>query len=247
VKETTGIEFDNYLTSCGSDGGLFNNGKFNMTSCTPTATCGSGNYYCNETSNTKSKTSIDYLSGQIATGYSEGYTPLDCRCPTSILSSWLGGYRINKFKVLGHLEMSCQGSCLGKWICSDIKTKAYMNTTCEIEQLTPCGYECKDGNCITQTGSSDTGQDTGLSGFYGLLFHPSKSQKMLMGFSGCVILGIFGLFLGKTFGEKRGSLLFMIMFGVGFSIFTYLNWIPGILIVIILFFSGIYVLAKVLM
>jgi hypothetical protein len=247
VKETTSIEYDNYLTSCDSDGGLFNNGKFNMTSCTPTATCGSGNYYCNETANTKSKTSLDYLSGQIATGYSEGYVPLDCRCPTSILSSWLGGYRINKFRVSGHLEMSCISSCTGNWICSSSKTKAYMNTSCEITNSTPCSYECKDGICITQSGSTDTGQTTGLGGFYSLIYHPSASQKMVMGFGGCILFGIFGLFLSKSFGDKKGSLLFLVMFGVGFSMFTYLGWIPAILIVMIIFFSGIYVLSKLLM
>jgi hypothetical protein len=248
VKETTSIEFDNYITSCETDGGLFNDGRFNLTSCSPTSSCGYGDYYCNETSRTKSKTSTSYLSSQVATGYSEGYVPLDCGCPVNILSSWLGlSKRVNKFRVSGHLEMSCQGSCVGNWICSDTKTKAYMNTSCELEQITPCDYMCDNGVCITQTGETDTGQITGLSGLYGLIYKPSPSQKMVMGFSGCIILGVLGLFLGKSFNESHKSLLFMIMFGVGFAIFTFIGFIPAILIVLIIFFSGVYVLSKVLM
>jgi hypothetical protein len=248
VKETTSIEFDNYITSCDTDGGLFNDGKFNLSSCVPSSSCGYGNYYCNETSRTKSKTYIDYLSGEVASGYSEGYVPTDCGCPINILSSWLGlTKRVNKFRVSGHLEMSCLGSCSGGWICSSSNVKAYMNTSCQLEQATTCSYMCQDGVCITQTGQTDTGETTGLSGFYGLIYNPSPSQKMVMGFTGCIIMGVVGLLFSKTFGERHGNLLFMLMFGVGFAIFTYLGWIPAILIIMIIFFSGIYVLSKVLM
>jgi hypothetical protein len=255
VKEKTRIEYlDGYgniinLDKCDSviDGNFFNTNKFNMTSCIGLS-CGSSDYYCNETYNSKSKVETD-LSGVI-TGYSEAYVPIECRCYyTNFII--LTGYKIAKYRVYGSLEMSCDNTCNGNWVCSSSTQKAYLNTSCQLTNITDCSYSCLNGVCINQQGI-ETNQTlfTGnslLNKLMSWIMKPTRTQKMVMGFGGCIFFGVIGLALGYRFDVKQQSgLLFMIMFGIGFAIFTFIGWIPIILIVLIIASIGVYMLTKFL-
>jgi hypothetical protein len=255
VKEKTRVEYlDGYgniinLDKCDSlvDGNFFNTNKFNMSSCI-NGNCGSGNYYCNETYNSKSKVETD-LSGVI-TGYSEAYVPIECRCYYSQFIILIG-YKIAKYRVYGSLEMSCDNTCNGNWVCSSSTQKAYMNTSCQLTSITDCSYMCLDGKCVTQSGI-ETNQ-TLLSGnslfnkIFSWIAKPTRTQKMVMGFGGCIFFGVIGLALSQRFNTKGISgLLFMIMFGIGFAVFTFIGWIPMILIVLIIASIGVYMLSKFL-
>jgi hypothetical protein len=105
--------------------------------------------------------------------------------------------------------------------------------------------------CINQQGI-ETNQTlfTGnslLNKLMSWIMKPTRTQKMVMGFGGCIFFGVIGLALSYRFDVKQQSgLLFMIMFGIGFAIFTFIGWIPIILIVLIIASIGVYMLTKFL-
>jgi hypothetical protein len=248
IKETARVEYDNYLTSCDSDGGVFNNGQFNITACVPLNNCGSSNRYCNETSITKVKTYSGEISGQVL-GYSQAFVPIDCSCPSSLLG-WEYSRKIKQFRVYGTLTFECDKSCRGEWICSSSKQKAYMNEDCDLTNITYCSYMCKDGECIdigggiTGGGVVDT-VDSATFIFLNFLLKPNPTQKFLTAMFVSITLGFIGFsFASGHGGSSHSGLIFIIMFMVGFSFFTFMGYIPSVLIILMLFGVGGYVLLK---
>lgn len=247
-KETTRVEFNNYLTSCDSDGGVFDSSQFNMSSCVPTNNCGSSSYYCNETAKTKTKTYSGALSG-VVQSYSEAYVPMDCSCPSSFLG-YEYGRKVTQFRVYGKITFSCDKSCVGEWICQDAYHKAYMNTNCDLGNITYCSYACQNGECVDISGGVVSGGvvdtvDSATFVFLNFLLHPNSIQKFLTAMFVSITIGAMGFaFASSHNGERHAGLLFVIMFMAGFSFFTFMGYIPSVLIILMLFGVGGYVLLK---
>lgn len=248
VEETTRVEYDNYITSCDSDGGIFDSSQFDIVSCVPLNNCGEEQYYCNETARTKTKTYVDVVSG-IVQGYSEASIPEDCSCPSSLLGIEYGK-KVNQFRVHGKLTFECDKSCVGEWICVDTYHKGYLNTDCDLSNITYCPYLCKNGDCVTRTGEVEEGGgvdqvDSATNVVLDFILRPTKYQKFLTGIFISAFVGFLGFsFVSGTKSSEHAGLIFMILFMSGFSFFAFIGYIPSIIIILILFGIGAYVLLK---
>jgi len=248
VKETTRVEYNNYITSCDSDGGIFDSSEFNITACIPLNNCGTSSYYCNETARSKVKVYDDVVSGEIQ-GYSEAFVPEDCSCPSSLLGLEYGE-KVKQFRVYGKITFECDKSCIGEWICSDAYHKAYLDTDCGISNVTYCPYMCKNGDCVTRTGEVEAGGeedavDSATNVFLDFILRPTKTQKFLSGMFVSATVGFIGFsYASGTKGFQHGGLLFMILFMASFSFFAFIGYIPSIIIILMLFGVGAFVLVK---
>jgi hypothetical protein len=125
-----------------------------------------------------------------------------------------------------------------------------MNEDCDLSNITYCFYMCKDGECIdigggvTEGGAVDT-VDSATFIFLNFLLHPTPTQKFLTAMFVSITLGFIGFsFASGHGGSTHSGLIFIVMFMVGFMFFTFMGYIPSVLIILMLFGVGGYILLK---
>lgn len=180
-----------------------------------------------------------YLAGTTA---SAGFQLLASPCVAT--SSFWGSEGWYEYAVIGGLSYSCDIAC-GGWTCVKeglVDYSVYEEIDCSYNTTTKteCSYGCnKDtGRCLTVS----TGEKNTATSVFSNVFNPNPQMKVFLSLVGCAGLGFIGLAFSKGIDKgKSGGLLFMILFSCGFILFTFLGWIPVIMIIIIVFFSIAYI------
>jgi hypothetical protein len=201
-------------------------GRFYMTTCTPSYNCDVGNYSCAQVNATQQTVYNSYSAGDIATGSSSLTVDNVCRC------RWLAwDYGITSHRIQESLKVECDFACSNAWVCANDDYKTYRRIDCTQSNLTYCANGCdySSGLCSGE----DIGAGGSTKGNAVLWFlSPSPTGKIMMSLCGCVIIG--ALVLGIT--KSKEPILFIIGFGVGWVLFMFLGWIPAVLTIVLIAF-----------
>ncbi len=216
-----------------------NQGNYHLTTCNPSYECFSQDYPCSQINVSLTDEYNNYFAGETITG--KGTLRVDniCRCEFLF---W--DYGIKRFRLRVSSNLECQVNCKEEWFCLNDDYKAFKQVDCSQTNVTLCDNGCSSGGCL---GFGDEGSEFSTSSIWGRYFiNPSREIKFLYALSGSLVLGFLGMLISHGIDNKNksGGLIFAIMFGVGFAFFTLLGWIPAVIILIIIFFTGIYTLFK---
>jgi hypothetical protein len=201
-------------------------GRFYMTTCTPSFNCQTGNYSCAQVNATQETVYTSYVAGEMATGASSLTVDNVCRC------RWfLWDYGVTSHKIQESLKVECDLACSNGWVCASDDYKAYNNIDCTQGNLTYCANGCDYASGLCS--GEDVGAGGSTKGNAVLWFlSPSPTGKIMMGLCGCVIIGALVLAITKS----KEPILFIIGFGVGWVLFMFIGWIPAVLTIILIAF-----------
>lgn len=158
-----------------------------------------------------------------------------------------------KHRVVGTTTYECLKSCGGDVCITEglIEYSAQQFIDCTINSTSKieCDYGCdqETGLCKTRLDIDEDVDkvDSATNIFLDFILKPTKTQKFLTG----MVVSAFVGFLGFSYASggkahKHAGLIFMILFMGGFSFFAFIGYIPSIMIILILFGVGAFVLMK---
>lgn len=208
-------------------------GNYRLTACNPSYDCDDNLYSCSEYNHTLNNTYDSYSAGDTITAKVQLYVDTSCLCQIGWNPISLYSYGIKKYSVAGSLYLECSKPCEQEWFCLDENNKGLRRIDCSVTNQTGCEYGCSDGVCV---GSGEGDSSTSSPDFwYNFFLQPEKPvNKFFIAIIGTMFIGSFGLYFGKN------PIYFMIMFGCGWALFTLMGYIPAILTLFIVFFTGLY-------
>ena len=158
------------------------------------------------------------------------------------------------YTAYAYADYSCSKIC-GGYRCINENGKDYSvieRADCSLDTSTKvyCPYSCifATGKCLSYTGGEAGGGETGecsSDDFLCEYIHPNTTKKLIYGLSLSMVIGFVMMMISSNIGVKT-PFIFLIGFAVGFIIFTFINWIPAVFSIVIIFMSGLYALTKFL-
>jgi hypothetical protein len=215
-------------------------GEFHITTCNPNYECFDQDYNCDQLNISQTDYYDDYTIGDIVTTKSSMFVDSVCKCEWLIFD-----YGIKRFRIRSTSTITCDIACEEEWECVNEDYRGLKHIDCSLTNITFCQYGCSDGNCMTSIESDRPGT---VSNAFDTFLNPNATMKIVYSLLGSAFLGFIGLGAGHWFDKsnKHGGLLFTILFGMGFSFFALITWIPALIIIIIVAFTLAYVGLKAL-
>lgn len=217
------------------DGEGCENGDYDLEVCNPSYDCDQETFSCEYPVNFTTKNNEAYGIGDIVTSKMKLRVDSSCRCPRFLL-----GDKIKRFKVLGVTCISYDIACIEEWYCLNEEYKALKHIDCSSSNQTLCEFGCSDGECITDTTQREDSPANVLF-WLNLVINPNTTWKFIWSLFISGIVGVIGISIAKG---KNDILFFLVGFGIAFSVFVLIGWIPAIIILVMVFFVLVYALLK---
>jgi len=217
------------------DGEGCDNGNYDIKVCNPTYDCNEETFSCEYPVNLTTKNNENYGVGDIVTSKMDIRVDSSCRCPRFLLSD-----KIKRFKVLGVTCVSYDIPCEEEFYCLDNNYRGLRHIDCSVSDIEPCQYGCSNGNCISDSAQRE-GSPANILTWLDLIMYPNDTWKFIWSMVISAIVGIVGVSIGKG---KQSGLFFLVGFGIAFSVFVLIGWIPAVIILVLIFFVLVYILLK---
>ena len=248
INVTSGMKLsveykDPYLSSS-------NTNNFTATICLPKTSCDTTTtYQCRDAKNSNITFSKTYNGGYVggekitfASSVAGGICGVE---NSKFLGLETGSEGWTGYTINAEAKYRCARVCGGYRCLSEggvqYSTREYMDCSFNETDRTLCSAGCNSLSGLCNTVIST---DTTPASIISSLLNPSALAKVVISLTVSAIGGLLLLGLGSSISKGIGGLLFMIGFGIGFIIFSFIGWIPAVFLIIIIFMVGLTFLFK---